>query len=253
MFARDSVATVKQLGAGALAILLACGCSLRPANELSPKPSRKDAQMNEHLEVLEAAISDVGVWTWWTANLPDTFQVEFSAAQLWNPPAEEGKPPSSQVALRFRKPRIVYFLSLDTGIPEDWPDRLHRDELPPPGAAVTLTSEDMCKELLTKAVAIRPLVGEPGVTPPPKRSDAFLGIRAGSFGLVVAAESMVVLSHHGELSEAAVLESSAKWWRYWQDYWRLKDTPEQLPRDHVCEVTIPVAPEAEPGVGADSR
>jgi hypothetical protein len=42
--------------------------------------------MNEHLPVLESAISDVGYWTWWIAHLPDTFQVEFGATQLWSPP-----------------------------------------------------------------------------------------------------------------------------------------------------------------------
>jgi hypothetical protein len=72
--------------------------------------------VNEHLTALESAISDVGHWTWWTANLPDTFQVEFNGTQLWNPPLGEGKPPSGQIALRFRKPRRVYFLTLSDSV-----------------------------------------------------------------------------------------------------------------------------------------
>jgi hypothetical protein len=60
--------------------------------------------VDEHLKILESAISDVGCWTWWTTNLPEAFQVEFSGVQLWNPPNGEGKAPSGQIALRFRMP-----------------------------------------------------------------------------------------------------------------------------------------------------
>lgn len=80
--------------------------------------------MNEHLPALESAISDVGHWTWWTASLPDMFQVEFGGTQLWSPPLGEGKPPSGQIVLRFRKPRLVYFLTLSDSISEDWPEQL---------------------------------------------------------------------------------------------------------------------------------
>jgi hypothetical protein len=73
--------------------------------------------VREHLSVLESAISDVGCRTWWTAHLPAAFQVEFGMAQLWKPPREEGQPPSSRVALRFRAPRLVYFLTLGEDAP----------------------------------------------------------------------------------------------------------------------------------------
>lgn len=147
--------------------------------------------MGEHLQALEAAISDVGSWTWWAANLPAAFQVEFGGTQLWNPPSGEGQPPSSRIALRFRKPRLVYFLTLADGIPADWPEQLQGDELEALSIdhnAFTLTSVEVCRQLVDGAVAIRPLVGDPSVTPLPAPGEALLGFGAGPFGLAIAAE-----------------------------------------------------------------
>lgn len=210
--------------------------------------------MGEHLPALESAISDVGCWTWWTANLPGAFQVEFGGTQLWNPPSGEGQPPSSRIALRFRNPRLVYFLTLAGGVSVGWPDQLQRDELEPPSVdheAFSLTSADLCGQLIGRAVAVRALVGEPGVTPLPTSGEALLGFEAGPFGLIVAAESLMVFNHHGELDAPAVLASNRKWWEYWREYWRRKDTPDPLPRDYACEVTIPLAPDADPGAAPD--
>lgn len=201
--------------------------------------------MNEHLPVLESAISDVGHWIWWTANLPGSFQVEFGGTQLWNPPRGEGQPPSGQIALRFRNPRLVYFLSLSDSIPEDWPDCLQRDELEfgVDHEDFTLTAAEFCGKLVAKALSIRALVGVPGHTPLPLAGEALLGFSARSVGLVVAAESMVVLNHEGELDESAVLESNREWWAYWREYWQGKDTSNPLPHDYACEVTIPAGPD----------
>ena len=210
--------------------------------------------MNEYLPALESAISDVGHWTWWTANLPDTFQVEFDGTQLWNPPLGEGKPPSGQIALRFRKPRLIYFLTLSNSVPEDWPDLLQRDELQPVGVdheAFTLTSAELCSALVAKAASVRALVGEPGNTRLPAPGEALLGFEAGRVGLVIAAESMGVFNYQGELNQQAVLESNRQWWAYWREYWHRMDTRDPLPRDYACEVTIPAASDAESNAVAD--
>jgi hypothetical protein len=210
--------------------------------------------VNEHLPALESAITDVGRWTWWTAKLPDTFQVEFGGTQLWNPPLGKGKPPSGQIALCFRKPRLVYFLTLSDSVPSDWWGQLQRDEL---GSfcvdreAFTLTSAELCGRIVAKGRSVHALVGEPGNTPLPAAGEALLGFDAGPVGLVVAAESMGVFNHHGELDEQAVLESNRRWWAYWREYWQRMDTPDPLPHDYACEVTIPAAPDVESGATAD--
>jgi hypothetical protein len=200
------------------------------------------SEANEYLSILESAISDVGHWIWWTANLPSIFQVEFSGVQLWNPPSGEGKPPSGQIALGFRKPRLVYFLTFSKALSQDWPDQLQRDELKPFNVdheEFTLTSAELCGQLVARATAIRALVGEPGRSSLPAVGEAFLGFAAGPVGLVAAAESLGVFNHLGELSQQAVLDSSRTWWDYWREYWRRKDTAEPMPQDYACEVTIP--------------
>jgi hypothetical protein len=202
--------------------------------------------MSDYLRVLESAISDLGCWTWWTAKLPATFQVEFTATQLWNPPSGEGKPPSNQIALRFRNARLVYFLTLSSSAPNDWPNRLQRDELNPFSVdheAFTLTNPELCGKLVAKAKSVRALVGEPGTTTLPIAGEAFLGFDAGPVGLVVAAESLGVFNHQGELDPGAVMESNRRWWEYWREYWQRKDTDDPMPRDFACEVTIPLARE----------
>lgn len=201
--------------------------------------------MAEHLAALESAIADVGCWTWWAEKLPATFQVEFGGVQFWSPPSAADKPPSNRLALRFRNPRIVHFLTMADGEEADWPDRLHRDELEPPTVdheSFTLTSPTECADLIARAVAVWAMVGEPGVTPP-SAGEAILGFVAGGVGLVVAAESMVAVNHQGELDGPAVLAGIQRWWEYWQEYWRRRNTPDPMPWDGWCEVTIPLAPD----------
>jgi hypothetical protein len=38
--------------------------------------------MNEYLSMLEHAISDMGCWRWWTAEVAGSFQVEFVGTQI---------------------------------------------------------------------------------------------------------------------------------------------------------------------------
>ncbi len=152
--------------------------------------------------------------------------------------------------MRFRKPRLVYFLTLSDSFSENWPDQLQRDELEAFGVdheAFSLTSVELCARLVAKAVSVQALVGDPDKTPLAVPGEALLGFESWPVGLVVAAETMGVLNRHGELDQRAVLESNRQWWGYWREYWRRKDSTDPLPRDYACEVTIPAAPDAEPG------
>jgi len=201
--------------------------------------------MTSHLPILERAISDVGIWTWWAANLPDVFQVEFSGTLLWNPPIEDGGPPSGTIALRLGFPSNVCFLSAGEGLPADWHDRLHRDELDPFTInydRFTLTSAKELQAIVKESPDALALVGsrddliEEAQTP----GIALLAFWAGPVGLAATATQMTLLNHHGEISPEEVQSKSAKWWDYWRDYWDRKDTDSPAPTDYACEVTIPV-------------
>jgi hypothetical protein len=63
------------------------------------------------LDILSNAICDVGYWSWWTTNLPTVIQVEFGGTQLYFSPAANSQPPSTQIAIQFRNPKSISFLT----------------------------------------------------------------------------------------------------------------------------------------------
>jgi len=201
------------------------------------------------LAILARAISDVGVWTWWTGEPTKAIQLEFSGVQLWFPPTAEGRPPSGQVALRYRNPSLVMFLSRSDNpdfSTDSWPTRFQSDEIG--GFTVgydefTMTDAERAVSLIAQASHVIQLVG----TPPKFRviadSGAWIVFWAGNVGIAVAAAEMEIVSHHGTVPLSDVEERCGKWWEYWRDYWNKKDTDAALPRDYACEVTIPAAPE----------
>ena len=75
-----------------------CGLGVR----LGRVDRRREVRVpQEHISILESAISDVGHWTWWTQHFPESFQMEFGGVLLWNPPTAEGKPPSEHRQFGF--------------------------------------------------------------------------------------------------------------------------------------------------------
>ena len=58
---------------------------------------------------------------------------------------------------------------------------------------------------------------------------------------------MEIVGKKGKYSEEEIEPLSRKWWEYWKDYWLLRGTPDALPEDYACEVTIPVDKETPEG------
>lgn len=199
--------------------------------------------MEQPLKILETAIADVGYWRWWTPELPDSVQLEFGGTQLWFPPTSPEQVTSGLVAIRLRKPLFVAFLTRkETGLPEDWPEEMHRDKYEPFTLGYdrfTVTSHDEAAAYLADAASVKPLVGAPSHLPKHK-GKALLAFWSGPVGFVGAAESMALFSMHGEVDPASVPELHTKWWSYWKEYWARKDTPNPMPKDYTCEVCIPV-------------
>lgn len=199
--------------------------------------------MDNVLDVLADAISDVGVWTWWQSDAPEYVQVEFNGTQLWNPPVAEGKAPSGKIAIGFSNVESIGFLTFGTDeIETNWPQLLHQDEIDYFNLNhdwFTFTDAAMIAEIIKEAAAVQTLHGAPPHEINWVASTVKLGFRAGPVGFVVAAEHMKLLSFEGEFGLNEVEEKCEKWWEYWNEYWRLKKTPLALPKDYACEVTIP--------------
>ena len=199
--------------------------------------------MNNNLEILADAISDVGVWTWWQSDSADYIQFEFSGTQLWNPPLAEGQPPSGKIAIGFSNVSCVSFLTFDgSEVEENWPQLLQQDEIDYfnlDNEAFTFTDTATIRELIKEAATVQTLYGTKPNQVDWAVAPVKLAFRAWSVGVVIAAEEMSLLIFQGEFGLNEVEEKSQKWWEYWNEYWRVKDTADALPEDYACEVTIP--------------
>jgi hypothetical protein len=71
------------------------------------------------------------------------------------------------------------------------------------------------------------------------KAGSMLAFWAGDVGMAVSAESMMIINQTGEVSLDQVKELHDKWWKYWKQYWKLKDSKAALPYDYACENTIP--------------
>ena len=202
--------------------------------------------MESPLRILETAISDVGYWRWWTSNLPESIQLEFGGTQLYFPPASPGQVTSGLLAIRLRKPVAALFLTgKSAGLPDDWPEAMARDECGPFNVdhdRFTLTSHDDAARYVAEAGSLKPLIGS-GSELSKHRDKALLAFRAGRVGFVGAAESVALFNMQGEVDLAAIPDRYEEWWSYWKAYWARKDTPDPMPKDYACEVTIPAGSE----------
>jgi hypothetical protein len=86
----------------------------------------------------------------------------------------------------------------------------------------------------------RPIVGTQADLPR-HRDKALVGFWAGPVGFVGVAESIGLFNLQGEVDPATIPDWHSKWWSCWKEYWARKDTPNPMPEDYACEVTIPVA------------
>lgn len=201
--------------------------------------------MKNHLHTLEQAISDVGFWRWWTAELPRLFQIEFGGTQLHFAPSAQGQPPNNIVALRFLNPSTVAVLTdVDAvDLDPDWRQALHDDLIDPFRVnhdVFTLTSVDVLRSAVA-GCQVEYLWGET-LERESEDGGVMLAFRAGPVGMVVLADSMLVIAVPGELGAQQIEDAGSAWWEYWREYWARRFSSEPMPLDYACEVTFPINP-----------
>jgi hypothetical protein len=199
--------------------------------------------MSDHLSVLEKAISDVGYWRWWAEALPNVFQVEFGGVLLYFPARSPEVPPDNVIALSFRDPSLVAFLTAAdaTLVEPDWRIALHEDQHEPftvDHELFTLTSETVL-EAVAAGCAAEYVVGT-DLNPKIGASGPLLAFRAQGVGLIVRASEMAVVTAAGELSPEQIKAAAGDWWKYWREYWDRRDSTSPMPKDYACEATIPL-------------
>ena len=216
-----------------------------PALDLDRPPVQRGGVADrDPRDTLAQAVADVGFWRWWDEIFPNVFQLEFGGVQLWSPPTADDRPPNGQYGLRFPKPVSVSFLTAaEAKVPADWADQLHADKLRPFNVghdSLTFRDADAARHILAAAGRIDTRFGEDPWKVEWEHVPALAAFWAGPVGCLVAAPELKLIGFAGEIPLADVPAMAQKWWDYWKEYWRRKDTPEPFPRDYACEVTIPM-------------
>jgi hypothetical protein len=198
----------------------------------------------EDYSKLISAISDVGYWRWWSERLPEMFQIEFGGVQIYVPLGDSAKPPSGLLAIRFSRPSRVSFLrkGIDfTSMPQDWPQRLKDESL---DVTLGVSYEEFA---IGDATSVQ-TKADPATSEIVHFNDESGGREAqvafwcGDVGLNVSAAEFRFFTMKGEVLLAEIEALHNDWWTYWRDYWNKLDTPQALPKDYACDVTIPIRP-----------
>lgn len=206
------------------------------------------------LKTLARAVGDSGVWTWWTENLPASIQLEFINCQLYFQPPEPGNPPSTQIALRFRNPVSVNFITpKDSEFPKEWPEMFRAEELDYlsiEDRQFTFENGDLMQQILSQARVVDTTVGIPPWDSDFPDATLHFGMLCREGGVIIAAEEVQIFTHEGEIKLKDVQMLHDHWWLYWREYWKKRETDEALPKDWLCESTIPVGDVIDSG-GSD--
>lgn len=201
---------------------------------------KKNVFAKETLDILCDAISDIGSWCWWYTD-DDAVQLEFCNVQLYDDSREEKQPHSSVIALRFEGNPFAVFLDNIEDDGRKWYEKLRDDQIDPfPVETYELAFNDPghVNELLESyrnRTEIRQLVEEDIVTP-----EYILGGKCYDVGFIAGGDRLVVLTHEGPLAEEKIEDANRRWWQYWQDYWKKRNTKDAYEKDGACEATIPV-------------
>lgn len=198
---------------------------------------------SEILELFCQSVSDVGLFSWWSASDDGKFQVEFAGTQLWLPPLTPEGPPCGTIALRFEGEVMTCLLRREQKVaPADWADQLQNDSLRP--LRLTPQSMKLCYESgsteFLEAVHGFAESGRPPQAEELLSRPARLLFWAGEVGVAVAARRMALVTHQGDRDWQLVPGMVSRWWSYWEEYWKVRETEQALPWDYACEVTVPV-------------
>ena len=200
---------------------------------------------NQILEILGNAISDVGYWSWWTTNLPKVIQIEFGGTQLYFPPSDNSQPPNTQIAIQFRNPKTISFITREELKSDDknWFDDLHNDKMEPPTCShgeFTFTDQTLMTQIFNDAKTINTIHGYSPKDSLFQTEKYKLAFWAGDYGLAVSSEEIRLLTKVGDIELDQIPSVHSQWWTYWRKYWDLINTKNALPKDYACEVTIPI-------------
>lgn len=209
------------------------------------KSSTETLTETQMLDILSNAICDVGYWSWWVTDLPTVVQIEFGGPLLYFPASDSSQPPNSQIAIQFRNPKSISFLTRKelTSDDEYWFDELHNDKMEPPTCShgeFTFTDYALMTKIINEAKTIKTIHGYSPIDNLFQSEKYKLVFWAGDYGFAVSADEIKLLTKDGDVELNQIPSLHSQWWTYWRKYWDLINTENALPKDYACEVTIPL-------------
>lgn len=209
------------------------------------KPSSETLTETQILDILSNAIYDIGYWSWWTTDLPTIIKIEFGGTRLYFPPTDNSQPPSTQIAIEFRNPKSISFLTRQEILANDqtWFDDLHNDKMEAPSCSYgyfTFTDNSLMMEIINEAKTINTIHGYSPTDNLFQTEKYKLVFWAGDYGFAVSADEIKLLTNNGKVELDQIPKVHSEWWTYWRNYWDLINTKNAFPKDYACEVTIPL-------------
>lgn len=190
----------------------------------------------EDLVRLSKSIADVGYWCSWTdTDSPTSLQFDFGGVKLYLPPSEGDNSPSTQLAIRLLHPSMLTFYHRN-GNETDWINQLKDDEIDPldiEDKQFSLSTNLRFPESLNSYTAVEEKFFGPDIP------DIQLLFVAGDIAVRVLAQNVKLYCEQGEIALESIANLNDKWWSYWKEYWKVKDSPEAFPEDYTCEITQP--------------
>lgn len=194
-------------------------------------------------QILCRAISDCGYWMWWDC-AEDCAQVEFGGVLLYDESKKDKEARSGHIAVRFVDKGFIVFL--DDGpneeLSNDWIEQFHNDELEP----FTLEPDDLVfdniayAEKIIKEYKNKNFKGDGAIEDTIRNAKHILAGKCGGVGFILGGDEIQVYGNKGKYEPEEIKDACNKWWEYWKDYWKKRETSEAYDKDYACEVTIPI-------------
>ena len=196
----------------------------------------------ETKSILSNAISDVGYWQWWD-QVDNDFMVEFGGVLLYDESKKDKMLRSSTVAIGFLNNAFIIFLD-NNNESTTWYDDLHNDAIDPftldPDGFI-FDNKDYSIDILSKYKKRHgPFNSRDEAINTILKSQHLLAATCGDFGFIAGGDMVKAIGSKGDYTDDDISRLSKKWWEYWKDYWKKRETVDAYEKDYACEVTIPL-------------
>lgn len=197
---------------------------------------------DETKSILSTAISDVGYWQWWD-QVENDFMVEFGGVLLYDDAKQDKQLRSSTVAIGFFENAFLIFLD-NNDESTTWFNDLHNDAIDPftldPDGFI-FDDKDYAIDILSKYKRRHgPFSNRDEAIDVISKAKNILAATCGDFGFISGGDLVKAIGNKGDYTDEDISRLSKKWWEYWEDYWKKRETEDAYEKDYACEVTIPL-------------